>query len=105
MTESGALMVNQEAALHALDKVEDRVLRNLLEMGLGAARVRLAKRTEESQEEFDARRPAAPFDLAFFVDVLNCMYEDRMVVQKVLAGLTVAQASGWEEVPSQRRPS
>jgi hypothetical protein len=58
--------------------------------------MRVIKSIEQTDEEWQKGLPDQPFDMYFFVEVLQKMFAKRAILDNVLAGQDLAQASGWD---------
>lgn len=96
MTDDRRRPLREEGAEHVLSSVDDAVTKNLMTMGLGIARMRYVRWNEMTDAELEARLPAAPFDMEFFAYVLRDLFSDREVLERVLAGESIASATGWD---------
>lgn len=86
----------EEGAEQVLSSVEDEVTKNLMKMGFAVARMRYIRWKDMTDAEWEARLPAAPFDMEFFASVLKDVFSEREVLERVLRGESIASATGWD---------
>jgi hypothetical protein len=99
MTETGEghpLVVNGRGAFDMVEEETEPVVRELLRMSTSIAMMQFAKPKEMGDAEFQMRLPEAPFDMAFFVRVVQQMFRQRHTLEAILRGQSVAAASGWD---------
>ena len=66
--------------------VSDPALQRLLKAALGAATRRFVPGQAPDGSHISAQPPDAPFDLAFYVDVLHTLFSDRDKAVSLLMG-------------------
>ena len=69
---------------------------NLVMLGIAEVRLRLSRPAGKPEAEWQANLPEAPMDMRFYAKVLRSMFSKTEIVQAVLGGQSLAQASGWD---------
>ncbi len=87
---------NYDAAKRILAATDDPVSANLMKYALAQLQLQLLPIAGVDEDEWRRNLPLAPFDMAFFLKVIKSMFANREVVDKLLAGQTTAQATGWD---------
>lgn len=90
------LLVNENEASGATDRIADSVTRELVRFGLAEARMRVLKRVPHNESQWRGALPSAPFDMLFFQRVLQSVFEQRDIVSALLAGAPLSVAAGWD---------
>jgi hypothetical protein len=90
--------LNEVEAQAALSQIEDSVTRNLIGFAVARARMEFMHHMDESTDDVERRLPSAAFDMRFFVQVLVKVFSKQQVIRDLLAGKTVAEATGWGDV-------
>jgi len=89
------MALNDEAAERVRLAVEDARERNLVTAALNEARRLLV------EAETDATRtqapPCSPFDMEFFATIMAEYFWLLPMVERIVAGQSAAQASGWDD--------
>lgn len=90
------ILVNELLAHTMAKELGDPITRNLVMLAIAEARMRVSRRVGESEAEWRARLPRTPFDMEFFRQVLASAFGKRDIIEALLAGKDLAQASGWD---------
>jgi len=88
--------IREEDAEAMLASVDDPITGELIRLCVAAARMRFMRLKDSTDAEWEARLPSAPFDMEFFVSVLQEVFSRREVLERVLRGESVASATGWD---------
>ena len=80
----------------AVQAIEDPVVRNLVTVVFGAARLRTVRQVGESEAGWRARFPAADFDMVFLVRAVEAALRDTALVRALLDGQSIERAAGWD---------
>lgn len=91
------LILNAKEATEVINSLPDPVTRNLVRVAYSHLGLRLAMHAGMSQAEWEARLPAAPFDLKYFVEVLAVFFAKKDLLTALLSGESIAKASGWDD--------
>jgi hypothetical protein len=91
-----SILINETAAHQTASRITDPIVRNLVSFAVAEARMRASRRVGQDEGEWRAGLPAEPFDMVFFTHVLNSMFAKSDIVQNILNGQDLAQASGWD---------
>jgi hypothetical protein len=91
-----AILINEEASFRQTQRIASDVTRNLVTLALAEARTRLLRRTGEGEETWRSRFPEEPFDMKFFVGVLESVFGQLDIVKAVIEGKGLPEAAGWE---------
>ncbi len=86
MEQDLSIPLNEDRAGEFIRSIEDPVVRNLVGMAFANARLEMAT----------GNLPTAPFDVHFFVRLVALTLRRREVVQAVLDGKSIAEATGWD---------
>jgi hypothetical protein len=86
MERDPSVPLNRDQASDTVSAIEDPVLKHLMTLALGAATVRLVRWNHQSEAEYRSQLPDAPFDLLFFVRVVEQLFADQERIQRVLRG-------------------
>lgn len=89
------LLVNESEVEAVLSAAPTEIVRNLARMGVAVARMRYARRKDQTEAEWRAGLPAAPFDMRFYASVLVSLFSQTKTIENVLQGQSIADASGW----------
>ena len=87
------LFVNESSAQQLIDGILDPVIRNLVTLGVAEMRLRFSRPVGQSEQEWHL---TGPVDLRLYAEVLLSMFRKTDLVRAVLAGQTLAEASGWD---------
>jgi hypothetical protein len=90
------MMLNYDKVEAILREAPNDIVRNLASVGVSVALIRFGKPVGQSDTDYEARLPAAPFDMAFYATVLIAMFRHTDAIKGILDGQSIAQASGWE---------
>jgi hypothetical protein len=90
------MLIGQTEAGELVRNTTDPVTQNLLKVCTAAVTMRLMRRADESEADWAQRQPQAPFDAAFFVSVMSGVMSRHDMLKRILAGETIAQATGWD---------
>lgn len=90
------IMINEAVAFGAAKEIADTVTRNLVMFAIAEARMRVIRRVDQNEDDWRAGLPAQPFDMQFFGNVLASMFAKADIIQGVLNGESLAEASGWD---------
>jgi hypothetical protein len=88
--------INEAGAEAILKGVEDTAVQTLLRAVVATARMEFIRRTDQSEKEWQAQLPAAPFDMEFFARVLAKALAQPETVRRILDGASIAEVSGWD---------
>ena len=78
--------INRQEAFDAMQAIQDPVLKNLVEFALETATAQFMKWDHLSREEFTRQLPQAPFDMLFFVRVMEKMFTNKERMLRLLEG-------------------
>jgi hypothetical protein len=87
---------NYDAAKQLLESTQDPILRNVLMFAMAQLQLHLVPIVGTDEAEWRRNLPMEPFDTAFFLKVVRSIFTHRDVLEKLLAGKTTAQATGWD---------
>jgi hypothetical protein len=87
---------NYEAAKAFADSVSDPVVANFVRYALAQSNLLILPRAREETSEWLSRLPVAPFDLEFLARVVWGMFSKPKIVEALLKGATLDEASGWD---------
>jgi hypothetical protein len=87
---------NEDVAANILNSIEDPITRNLVRLGVARALMKYMRKCEETEEEWRRQLPASEFDFAFLVRILIDMCSQHDLMRKLLDGLSIEVASGWD---------
>jgi hypothetical protein len=93
---SSHLLLNESEAFESISKVPDDLRRNFVLFGIATARQRAMRQVGQSSDDWKSSQPAEPFDMKFFCAVLEAMISERSVINGILDGKSLAEASGWD---------
>jgi hypothetical protein len=88
--------VNESSAEAFASGIADGATRNLVLLGIAVARLRFVKSSEMGDLEWREGLPKGDFDLHFFATVLAAMFSRREVIEAILSGRSVEEATGWD---------
>lgn len=91
-----ALPINEAEVQGIVDGITDPIVRNLVTLGIAEMRQRFGRPVGETEGEWLARLPAAPVDMRFYAEVLRSLFRDTELIRAILAGKSIAAASGWD---------
>lgn len=94
--ESIAIPLGEEGAERVVASIEDPVVKNLVRVSVAEARMRFMRSPTETEEEWVSRLPAAPFDMEFFASVLTKVFSRRQIIERLMQGESIEQASDWD---------
>ena len=90
------ILLNESQASEIARAIDDPVVRNLVILGIAEARMHAVRRVQQSEADWRLSLPERPFDMKFFASVLVSVFNKRDIVQGVLNGQDLAQASDWD---------
>src|SRR4051794_27419404 len=82
------LPVNRQEAYDRVQSSEDPPTRALLEFALETATTQFLRWDHMSEEEWRSQLPDTPFDMLFFIKVMERMFENKGRMQRMLEGRT-----------------
>jgi hypothetical protein len=88
--------INEDVARNIWNSIEDPITRNLVRLGVARALMKFAQKHGETEEEWRSQLPTSEFDVAFFVRILIDMCSQHDLMRKLLDGLSIEVASGWD---------
>lgn len=88
-------IINEDRASTVLERVSDPTVRNLVSLAVANARKRFIRWESQTEHEWRSSLPESDFDMAFFVEVMVETFSKRDLVEKLLAGASPEEASGW----------
>lgn len=88
--------LGEEGAAQILDSLDDPVVRELVRLCLAEARMRFMRPQGMSEAQWQMQLPVSPFDMEFFASVVTKALSRRDVLERILAGESLAQATGWD---------
>ncbi len=88
-------IINADRASNVLEQVSDSTVRNLVGLIVADARKRFIRWEGQTEDEWRSSLPESDFDMAFFVEVMVETFSKRDLVEKILAGTSLEDASGW----------
>ena len=88
--------VNESSAATFAKDIADDATRNLVLLGIAVARSRFVKPSGQGDREWHEGLPRSDFDLHFFAKVLATMFTRREVIESILSGKSVEEATGWD---------
>lgn len=91
-----AILINEDASFRQAQRIASDVTRNLVTLAVAEARTRVLRRTGEEEEAWRSRFPEEPFDMKFFVGVLESAFSQLDIVKAVVEGKGLPEAAGWE---------
>lgn len=80
------LVINLETANEAINAVNDPVLKTLLRAALGALAYQYFAAYAENDLTPGKYLPTAPFDTAFYVQLVKNIFSDKDAIKRVLEG-------------------
>ncbi len=90
------ILIHEAEARKRMDALDDRIAKELIRYCIGTARLSCARSKGTTEQEWRAGLPTAPFDMDFFARVLARVFTRRDTVERILAGESVAAATGWD---------
>jgi len=88
--------LNEQAAAQVIEDQTDQTVKNLLTLFLVEARMRYMRLADQSEQEWRASLPDEPFDMRFFMSVVAKVLGRKEIFERVQAGQSPAQATGWD---------
>ncbi len=88
MQEDRRVPLNRREAFEAVQAIKDPVLKNLVEFALETATAQFMKWDHLEEEEFLRQLPDVPFDMLFFVRVMEKMFANKERMLRLLQGRT-----------------
>jgi hypothetical protein len=79
-----------------IERVNDPVLANMMRYALAQAHLHLLPSVDLDRTEWEKSLPIEPFDLEFFLRIVHSMFYKREIVRQLMAGATLASATGWD---------
>lgn len=89
--------LNEDGAEVVIASVPNPAVGNLVRMIVAAARMELLREAGQSEAEWRARLPASPVDMEFLSRIVARALARPEVVQRILDGASIAEATGWGE--------
>lgn len=89
------LPINEEKVEDVISAVKSTAAQNLLKVAVARARMEFMRTPEQTEREWQAQLPAAPFDMEFFAKVLAKVFQNEEIIIKILNGASISTASGW----------
>ena len=93
---TSAPFVNEPRAQQLIDGITDPVVRNLVTLGVAEMRLRFSRPVGQTEKEWLATLPSASVDLRLYAEVLLSLFSKTDLVRAVMAGQSLAEASGWD---------
>ncbi|SRR5258706_5214541 len=82
----GGLVINLETANGTIDTVNDPILKTLLRAALGALAYQYFTAYHENDLTPGKYLPTAPFDTAFYIQLVKNIFSDKEAIRRVLEG-------------------
>lgn len=93
---SAEIPFNEAGAERVVSNIDAPILKNAVQFSLAKARMRFIREAGEDEYAWRTQLPAAPFDMGFFASVLKEVFSRPEVVERILRGESIEQATGWD---------
>jgi hypothetical protein len=78
--------LNRDLTYDAVTSIPDPITRALLDFALAQATLYFLRLDGESIEEYNKKLPDEPFDMAFFIRIMQRIFSHKRILQDILNG-------------------
>lgn len=80
------ILLNVREANEFVEGLDDPILKSLLQTALYKVYLRWVKSDNQTDEEFERRKPVVPFDMLFYITLVKDTLENKNYVKEILNG-------------------